>query len=100
MRNNSHPTASPMNSLAMKMKMKLTRIGLWIASLLLLAASPAQAQQQFAGVCARVKMVILQQLTIERIGFEATLELTNNDGDDPITDFSAELTFENPLLST
>jgi beta propeller repeat protein len=65
-----------------------------------MAALPMRAQQQQTGVCAGVKIVILQELTLERIGFEATLELTNNDGDDPITDFAAELTFENPLLST
>ncbi|MBI5387109.1 MAG: hypothetical protein HZA90_20760 [Verrucomicrobia bacterium] len=69
---------------------------------LLLAAQSAslQAQQQQQGLCARVKIVILQELTLERIGFEATLEVTNNDGEDPITDFFASLTFENPLLST
>jgi beta propeller repeat protein len=89
-----------MNSLAMRTKMKMTRMVVWVACLLIAATVPLMAQQQFAGVCARVKMVILQELTIERVGFEATLELTNNDGDDPITDFSAELTFENPLLTT
>ena len=60
----------------------------------------APAQQQFQGSCARVKIEILQELTIERIGFEATLEVTNNEGADPITDFFAELTFEDPTLST
>jgi len=60
----------------------------------------AQAQQQFQGVCSRVRMVIEQELTLERIGFEATLEVTDNDGSDPITDFFAELTFENPDKST
>ncbi|HET7625608.1 MAG TPA: hypothetical protein VFM25_10115 [Verrucomicrobiae bacterium] len=44
--------------------------------------------------------MIQQQLTLERIGFDARLEIANNDGSDPITDFSAALTFENPLLST
>ena len=57
-------------------------------------------QQQHQGLCANVKIVIQQQLTIERIGFDARLEIANNDGTDPITDFSAALTFENPLLST
>jgi beta propeller repeat protein len=71
-----------------------------VALLCLLMSTGVYAQQQFQGVCARVKMQILQELTIERIGFEATLELTNNDGDEPITDFSAELTFENPALTT
>ena len=68
--------------------------------LLLLAPASALAQQQFTGVCAQVKIVIQQQLSIERIGFEATLEVSNNDGQDPITDFFAALTFENPTLST
>src|SRR5438105_4415505 len=100
MHNNICPANTLMNSLAMKTKMKITRILAWAAGLLITATMPLMAQQQFAGVCARVKMVILQELTIERVGFEATLELTNNDGDDPITDFAAELTFENPLMTT
>lgn len=89
-----------MNLIATMMKPMNTRVVLWAACLLIMAVLPMRAQQQQTGVCAGVKMVILQELTLERIGFEATLELTNNDGDDPITDFSAELTFENPLLST
>ena len=69
-----------------------------IALLAFLCALPClQAQQQFQGVCSRVKMQIEQELTLERIGFEATLEVTDNDGADPITDFFAELTFENPV---
>lgn len=55
-----------------------------------------RAQQQFQGVCASVKIEILQELATERIGFEATLEVTNNDGADPITDFYAELVFIDP----
>ncbi|HWI56106.1 MAG TPA: hypothetical protein VNZ22_02680, partial [Bacillota bacterium] len=58
------------------------------------------SQQQFQGVCSQVKIVIQQQLTLERIGFEATLEISNNDGQDPITDFFAALSFENPVFST
>jgi len=58
------------------------------------------AAQQYQGLCARVKIEILQELTLERVGFLATLEITNNEGDAPITNFSARLTFENPLLST
>ena len=63
---------------------------------------PVQAfsQQQYQGLCAPVKIVIEQQLTLERIGFEARLEIGNNDAQEPITDLSAVLTFENPLLST
>lgn len=69
-------------------------------ALLGLLAAPAPAQQQQQGICTRVKIEILQELTLERVGFEATLEVTNNDGEDPITDFSAQLTFENPSLSS
>ncbi|MBM3881079.1 MAG: hypothetical protein FJ387_15385 [Verrucomicrobia bacterium] len=75
--------------------------GLWLAwwfALLALGAARGFAQQQFQGLCARVKIEILQELTIERIGFEATLEVTNNDGEDPITDFFADLTFARPAL--
>jgi beta propeller repeat protein len=68
--------------------------------LFLLMPLAASAQQQFQGLCARIKIEILQELTLERVGFEATLEITNNDGNDPITDLSATLTFENPLLSS
>ncbi len=66
----------------------------------LFCGAPARAQQQQQGLCARVKIVILQELALERVGFEATLEITDNDGDDPITDFYASLTFENPQLTT
>ncbi|MDX2441671.1 MAG: hypothetical protein QNK40_14110 [Desulfobacterales bacterium] len=52
------------------------------------------AAQQYQGVCSQVKMEILQELTLERTGFLATLEITNNEGDASITDFSAVLTFE------
>ena len=82
--------------------MKTTFLRLWTAAagLLLATMLTAHAQEQFQGVCSRVKIVINQELTIERIGYEATLEVTDNDGNDPITDFSAQLTFENPLMST
>lgn len=59
-------------------------------------AATAPAQQQFQGVCANVKIEIQQELAFERIGFEATLEITNNLGGDPITDFSSRLTFIDP----
>ena len=62
----------------------------------MLATAGLHAQQQYQGVCSRVKIAIQQELTIERIGFEATLEVTNNDAADPITDFSAQLTFKDP----
>jgi beta propeller repeat protein len=72
----------------------------WLALSLCLLAGAASAQEQQTGVCAPVKMQILQQLTLERVGFLATLTITDNTGNDPITDFAANLTFENPLLST
>ncbi len=78
--------------------MKLLRAILVVS--LLSVARPAPAQQQQTGLCAQVKMVILQQLTLERIGFQATLQVTDNDPNNPITDFAANLTFENPQLST
>lgn len=61
-----------------------------------LAGLPLNAQQQFNGFCARVKIAIQQELTLERIGFEATLEVTNNDALDSLTEFSAELEFIDP----
>ncbi len=75
-------------------------IGSCVCGLFLYCAMTASAQQEQRGLCAQVKIVILQELTLERIGFEATLEVTDNDGNDPITDFFADLTFENPALST
>jgi len=59
-------------------------------------ARSVMAQQQFTGICTPVKIEILQEASMERIGFLATLEVTNNDGTDPITDFSAQLTFFGP----
>lgn len=59
----------------------------------LIAALPLAAQQQFQGLCNRVKIAIEQELTTERIGFEAILKVTNNDGEDPINKFSSALTF-------
>ena len=72
----------------------------WALLVALTGVTGAWGQQQQQGVCARVKIVILQELALERVGFEATLEITNNDGDDPLTDFFASLTFENPQLTT
>src|SRR5688500_16036625 len=82
------------------MKRCCVKLVLALAPLALAAGPPARAQQPQQGRCARVKIVILQELALERVGFEATLEITNNDGEDPITDFSAALTFENPQLTT
>jgi hypothetical protein len=67
-----------------------------VIALAILLPAAAFAQQQFQGVCSRVKIEILQELSLERIGFLATLEVTNNDGVDSITDFSAQLTFTDP----
>ena len=67
----------------------------FIAILMLAFLAPAtHAQQQFQGVCSRVRMVIEQELTLERVGFDARLEVTDNDGSDPLTDFFANLTFQ------
>src|ERR1039458_1454480 len=63
-------------------------------------AGIAHGQEQQQGLCAEVKIVLSQQLTLERIGFQATLQITDNDPNNPITDFHANLTFENPALST
>lgn len=62
-------------------------------SLLLVGSFSAQAAQQFQGLCSVVKIEIQQELALERIGFLATLEITNNEGDAVITDFSSVLTF-------
>lgn len=65
-----------------------------------LALPPSlNAQERLAGICAKVKMAIPQELALERIGFEATLEVTNNDGEDPLTEFSARLVFIDPTKS-
>jgi hypothetical protein len=64
------------------------------------ACGSGTAQEQYAGLCAQIRIVISQELTLERVGFLATLQITDNDGTDPITDFAANLTFENHLLST
>lgn len=86
----------------MRVKTFMVKPTCWMALLATLAWGQvtAQAQEQFQGVCAQVKIVIPQKLALERIGFDAELQIGNNDGSDPITDFSAALTFENPLLST
>lgn len=62
-------------------------------SMLLCAAPALFGQQQFRGTCAQVKIEIQQTLTTERIGFEATLRITNNQSEEALTDFAARLTF-------
>ena len=66
---------------------------LWLAGV-------AGAQEQQTGLCAPVQIQILQKLTLERVGFLATLTIADNSGNNPITGFAANLTFENPQLST
>ena len=75
-------------------------LGLWFLIATIAFGPAVHGQQQRQGVCSRVKIEILQELTLERIGFLATLEVTCNDAEESITDFYADLTFENPLLST
>src|SRR5688572_20128769 len=91
-------------SLHRSMKRPFSKLGKFVIALriflVLACLCSAYGQQQQQGLCARVKIVILQEMALERVGFEATLEITNNDGEDPITDFSAALTFENPQLTT
>ncbi len=66
-----------------------------LGMLLVLNPMVGFAAQQYQGLCARVKIEILQELTLVRIGFLATLEITNNEVDADLTNFSAFLTFEN-----
>jgi beta propeller repeat protein len=68
--------------------------------LLVFGRSEAFGAQQYQGLCAVVKMEIIQELALERIGFLATLEITNNESTASITDFSSTLSFENPALTT
>lgn len=69
------------------------------ALLTLACGSGAFATTQFQGWCSRVKIQIVQELALERTGFEAELTVTNNDGADAITDFLAELTFTDPTIT-
>jgi len=72
-----------------------------MAVLLLLGATTAVlGQQQQQGTCTLIQMSLSQQLTMERVGFLATLTISDNDPTDPITGFAANLTFEDPSLST
>src|ERR1017187_7315721 len=75
------------------------RILLWLV-LIVVTSSAGRAQQQNQGLCAQIKISISQTLTLERVGFLATLQITDNDATDPITGFAANLTFENPLLTS
>ena len=59
----------------------LSRLLATAAIIMLLVPGAVHAAQQFAGLCAIVQMEILQEFTLERTGFLATLEITNNEGD-------------------
>lgn len=67
---------------------------------LFLAPLSVQAAQQYQGLCSFIKIEIQQELALERIGFLATLEITNNEGDAVIADFSSVLTFHNYVLDS
>ena len=54
---------------------------------------PVEAARQFDRLCSVVKLEIAQELAMERTGFLAILEITNNEPDATLTDFSAALTF-------
>ena len=53
--------------------------------ILILMPGRGHAAQQYQGLCSYVKIEIMQELTLERVGFLATLEVTNNEGDASIT---------------
>ncbi|MCB2154771.1 hypothetical protein KQI84_07775 [bacterium] len=88
-------TVTRIDDLATKVRMmKLLRLMMnrmnahtatgWAAALLMLACvfapaiSSAQAPPPDRGVCAQVKIEILQELTFERQGFEGRMRITNN----------------------
>ena len=64
---------------------------------IVLTAGYGHAAQQFQGLCSYVKIEILQEMTLERTGFLATLTVTNNEGDASITNFNSALTFEKEI---
>lgn len=78
---------------AMTVHKMLRRLFPVVLAMVLITPS-IHAAQQYQGLCSYVKIEILQELTLERIGFLATLTVTNNEGDASITNFSAALTFE------
>src|SRR5882724_11085517 len=79
---------------------KLKALGGWLWLVICWVAMTVSAQEQQSGICAPVKIQILQKLTLERVGFLATVTITDNTANDAITDFAVNLTFENPQLST
>jgi len=74
-------------------KTKLINRYLILLLCIFIGPSTLNAAQQFQGLCSIIKIEIQQELALERIGFLATLEITNNEGDGVITDFSSLLTF-------
>ena len=64
-----------------------------LVAAVVLAPAPAQAARQFEGLCSQVKVELNQELALERTGFLATLEVTNNEPDAAITHFSSRLIF-------
>ncbi len=79
------------SSCQLRLDVLLQRI--YLGLLLILVSLNTHAAQQFQGLCSYISIEIQQQLTLERVGFLATLEVTNNEGDAVITDFSSALTF-------
>ncbi len=53
-------------------------------------AQQVEEAKQLAGICASVRVEILQELTLTRVGFEARLEI-QNDGDNSLEDLSVTL---------
>jgi beta propeller repeat protein len=79
---------------AAAVKKMLWRLSQVILALMWVLPPGAHAAQQYQGLCSYVKIEILQEMTLERIGFLATLTVTNNEGDASITNFSSALTFK------
>src|SRR3954466_5242162 len=80
--NRAHSNIAGESGFTAKGSLWRATIGRHLCVLLIAAlfGSALRAQQQFQGVCANVKIEIQQELAFERIGFEATLEITNNLG--------------------
>jgi len=72
----------------MLIQMKIYR---HIALLFLLIIAVIQVRPADAAVCARVKIEIIQELTFERIAFDARLAITNDLPDQPLENLSVRL---------
>ena len=64
--------------------------------LFILCVFPAFAQEHPGSVCAEVKLDILQELTLERMGFDARLGITNG-FDGPLENISVEIKVKDSL---